>query len=60
MLITLSRPAAISQSVAEAKLIGVVPLGAVSHRFIFKLMYYMHDSTSAFINSTQTAKLLTI
>ena len=33
MLITLSRRAAICQSVAEVLLTGVVPLGAVSHRF---------------------------
>ena len=39
MLITLSRRAAICQSVAEVQLTGVAPLGAVSHRFnliIFK------------------------
>ena len=33
MLITLSRRAAICQSVAEFQLTGVAPLGAVSHRF---------------------------
>ena len=33
MLITLSRRAAICQSDAEVQLTGVVPLGAVSHRF---------------------------
>ena len=35
MLITLSRRAAICQSVAEVELIAVAPLGAVSHRFDF-------------------------
>ena len=35
MLITLSRRAAICQSVAEVWLTGVAPLGAVSHRCIF-------------------------
>ena len=33
MLITLSRRAAICQSVAEVQLTGVTPLGAVSHSF---------------------------
>ena len=33
MLITLSRRAAICQSVAGVLLAGVAPLGAVSHRF---------------------------
>ena len=32
MLITLSRRAAICQSVAEVQLTGLAPLGAVSHR----------------------------
>ena len=35
MLITLSRRAAICQSVAEVQLTGLAPLGAVSHRFFF-------------------------
>ena len=35
MLITLSRRAAICQSVSEVWWIGVAPLGAVSHRFFF-------------------------
>ena len=35
MLITLSRRAAICQSVAEVKLTGMAPLGAVRHRFNF-------------------------
>ena len=39
MLITLSRYAAICQSVAEAWLTGVAPLGAVSHRFNFNFFY---------------------
>ena len=33
MLITLSRRTAICQSVAEGKLTGVAPLGAVSNKF---------------------------
>ena len=33
MIITLSRRAAICQSVAEVKLTGIAPLEAVSHRF---------------------------
>ena len=33
MLITLSRRAAICQSVAEVQLTGVAPLGAASHKF---------------------------
>ena len=33
MLITLSCHTAIRQSVAEVQLIGLAPLGAVSHRF---------------------------
>ena len=40
MLITLSRRTTICQSVAEVYMSGVVPLGAVSHRFnynIFKI-----------------------
>jgi hypothetical protein len=38
MLITLSRRTVICKSDAEVKLTGVVPLGAVSYRFIFYLL----------------------
>ena len=38
MLITLSRRTAICQSVAEVKLTGVAPLGAVSYIFNFNLI----------------------
>ena len=40
MLITLSRRAAICQSVAQVYLTGVAPLGAVSHRFNFLKFFY--------------------
>jgi hypothetical protein len=39
MLITLSYRTAICQSVAEVKLTGVGPFGAVSHRFNFISFY---------------------
>ena len=35
MPITISRCAVICQSVAEVKLAGMIPLGAVSHKYIF-------------------------
>ena len=41
MLITLSRRTANFQSVAENYLTGVTPLGAVSHRFIFLMNFYI-------------------
>ena len=45
MLITLSRRTAICQSVAEIKLNGVAPLGAVSNRFNF-IIIITHYSSS--------------
>ena len=51
MLITLSRRTAICQSVAEVKLTGVAPLGALSHRFNYLVQYilYMTASLAKFI-----------
>ena len=50
MLITLSRRAAICQSVAEVYLTGVTPMGAVSHRFNFNfdIIYYIQQVTGVF------------
>ena len=55
MLITLSRRTAICQSVAEVQLTGVVPLGAVSHRF--NLIFFLvgkitSQTTQASMNDT--------
>ena len=44
MLITLSRRAAICQSLAEVQLTGLAPLGAVSHRFNFFLYETRHSA----------------
>ena len=48
MLITLSRRAAICQSVAEVQLTGLAPLGAVSHRFIIFILF-ISDKTIKWI-----------
>ena len=54
MVITLSRRASICQSVAEVKLTGVAPLGAVSHRFNFNLTSTTDNITAGTIAITTT------
>ena len=52
MLITLSRRAAICQSVSEVELTGVAPLGAVSHRMpLFALDWGTFDYGNTIINT---------
>jgi hypothetical protein len=49
MLITLSRRAVISQSVAEVYLTHVATSGAVTHRFNFNVINHMVTSPSSYL-----------
>ena len=50
MLITLSHRATIFQSVAEAWLTGMAPLGAVNHRFNLILILLLLFNLTTFLN----------
>ena len=50
MLITISLRTVICQSVAEVKLTGVAPMGAVSHTFNFNLILIKKTKTNQAID----------